>query len=196
MSLGPTLAKRGLILSGFIFCSLCFIYQSKESIEKFYTKASTITKSVKVPTENKLPFPALSICPQPALNTEAIEKYNVNTDLWTYLHSTENFPSNDSEINVEDWYHMVFQEQEIFEKNYIFEMPESVSQLATMSEDEMKIEHVNTMYDGRCFTLQINVERGANEGIIIVLKYPWREHSFKASATRVWTKKFPFDRIF
>ena len=68
--------------------------------EKFFTRASTITKSVKAPTEEKLPFPALSICPQPAMNTEAIEKYNINTDLWSYLHSVENFPSNDTKIKV------------------------------------------------------------------------------------------------
>ena len=147
--------------------------------EKFFTRASTITKSVKVPTDKKLPFPALSICPQPALNTAAIEKYGLNTDLWTYLHSVENFPSNDTQINIEDWYHMVFQHNEIFEMNFTFSMPESVSQLATMSPDEMEIQHVNTLYDGRCFTLQISQSKRANEAIVINLKYPWREHSFK-----------------
>ena len=74
---------------------------------------------------------------------------------------------------------MVFQQDQIFEMNFTFSMPESVSQLATMNTDEMKIQQVNTLYDGRCFTLQISQSKRANEAIVINLKYPWRDHSFK-----------------
>ena len=84
---------------------------------------------------------------------------------------------------------MVFQKDQIFEMNFTFSMPESVSQLATMNTDEMKIQQVNTLYDGRCFTLQISQSKRANEAIVINLKYPWRDHSLRIISRFLFMRK-------
>ena len=86
-------------------------------------------------------------------------------------------PSIDTKINVDHWYKMVYQQDDIFDANYVFDFDEILQY--SVNKDIIKAKIVDTMYDGRCFTITVNATKKANEAVVIVLKYPWKEYSIK-----------------
>ena len=157
-------------------CIGLFLWNSFSSLEKYFAKSSTVTRSVNS-NYDKLPFPSLSVCLKQPYNEKSIREKGINAAPWTYF-TPVTIAKNES-IDVKDWDSMVFQVNDVFDVN--FDLPDAGNSFGPLiylkDKDKVKIEHLDTFFDGRCFTVSTNETRPAHVALIIALKYPWPEYS-------------------
>ena len=73
-----------------------------------------------------------------------------------------------------------FQVDDVFDLDFDLHDDNSFGPVIYLKDkDVIKIQPIDTFFDGRCFTISTNETRKANVGIIIALKYPWHEYSYK-----------------
>ena len=157
-------------------CTGLFLWNSFSSIEKFFLKSSTVARSVNS-LNKELPFPSISICLTQPFNDKSIRENNINTEPWNF-YSPNKMGENES-INVNDWNSMVFQVDDVFHLDFDLHDNSFGSVIYLKDKDVVKITPIDTIFDGRCFTISTNATRKALVGIIIALKYPWHEYSHK-----------------
>ena len=163
-----------------VFLILCcmglFLWNSFSSLEKFFAKSSTVARSVDS-SNKELPYPSISICLTQPFNEKSIRENNINTEPW-HFYSPNKMGEKES-INVNDWNSMVFQVDDVFHLDFDLHDNSFGSVIYLKDKDVVKIQPIDTIFDGRCFTISTNATRKALVGIIIALKYPWHEYSHK-----------------
>ena len=157
-------------------CTGLFLWNSFSSIEKFFLKSSTVARSVNS-LNKELPFPSISICLTQPFNDKSIRENNINTEPWNFY--SPNKMGEKESINVNDWNSMVFQVDDVFHLDFDLHDNSFGSVIYLKDKDVVKIQPIDTIFDGRCFTISTNATRKALVGIIIALKYPWHEYSHK-----------------
>ena len=157
-------------------CTGLFLWNSFSSLEKFFLKSSTVARSVNS-LNKELPFPSISICLTQPFNEKSIRENNINTEPWNFY--SPNKMGEKESINVNDWNSMVFQVDDVFHLDFDLHDNSFGSVIYLKDKDVVKIQPIDTIFDGRCFTISTNATRKALVGIIIALKYPWHEYSHK-----------------
>ena len=172
--------KTSLIIFFVTLCAILFLQNSWQNVGKFISGASMVTRSVKS-DQDKLPFPPLSICMNPPYNERAISENSIDVDSWNYI-SLSKRDQNQS-IDFSDWNKLVFSAEDVFDFDFVLEEgafnpknSDGTWYLGTHL-DQIKIEAIDTFFDGRCFTITPDIKKTPHDPIIIALKYPWYEYS-------------------
>ena len=100
-------------------CIGLFLWNSFSSLEKFFSKAATVSKSVDSANE-KLPYPSISICLTQPFNEKSIRENNINAEpwIWSSTNTMTNKLTNNESINVDDWKSMIFQVEDVFDLDF------------------------------------------------------------------------------
>ena len=162
-------------------CIGLFLWNSFSSLEKFFSKAATVSKSVDS-ANKELPYPSISICLTQPFNEKSIKENNIKAEPWIWSSSntmTNKLAKNES-INVNDWSSMIFQVEDVFDLDFDLDDEDySFGPSKNLNDKDVEIQPIDTFFDGRCFTVSTTATRKAHVGIIIALKYPWHEYSYK-----------------
>ena len=160
-------------------CIGLFLWNSFSSLEKFFSKAATVSKSV-YSANKELPYPSISICLTQPFNDKSIRENNINAEpwIWSSTNTMTNKLTNNKSINVDDWNSMIFQVEDVFDLDFHLD-DKSFGPTKYLNDKDVSIQPIDTFFDGRCFTVTTTATRKAHVGIIIALKYPWHEYSHK-----------------
>ena len=160
-------------------CIGLFLWNSFSSLEKFFSKAATVSKSVDS-ANKELPYPSISICLTQPFNEKSIRENNINAEpwIWSSTNTMTNKLTNNESINVDDWNSMIFQVEDVFDLDFYLD-DKSFGPTKYLNDKDVSIQPIDTFFDGRCFTVTTTATRKAHVGIIIALKYPWHEYSHK-----------------
>ena len=162
-------------------CIGLFLWNSFSSLEKFFSKASTV--SISVDSANKeLPYPSFSVCLTQPFNEKSIRENNIHAEPWIWSSTntmTKKLANNES-INIDDWNSMIFQVEDVFDIHFELDDTDySFGPSVYLTNKDISIQPIDTFFNGRCYTVSTNTTRKAHVGIIIALKYPWHEYSYK-----------------
>ena len=160
-------------------CIGLFLWNSFSSLEKFFSKAATVSKSVDS-ANKELPYPSISICLTQPFNEKSIRENNINAEpwIWSSTNTMTNKLTNNESINVDDWKSMIFQVEDVFDLDFHLD-DTAFGATKYLNDKDVSIQPIDTFFDGRCFTVTTTATRKAHVGIIIALKYPWHEYSHK-----------------
>ena len=122
--------KAGTVL----VCTVCFILNSLETFHKYFKGSQLVLQSSQA--EAELPLPLLVLCPESAFR-EVTKDGIMGWSKQQYLEETTD-PANIKVANIKLW------------------KMDDASQDDSEDMDSYKLENLNTMFTGRCLTIQFN----------------------------------------